>query len=194
MTDDVQWHAVSDTGSGGPAIVIPIDTIDQLSDPDIIQAIQKSIWQAKLASALSLADHLLHYAPGTDRDKIQAAEYLIEHPEYLAELDQFAEDDETVMSALLFAKSCIAFVAQRKEKQTKKRSASYETRSDMRRRYDETFVKIGRRDGFQCQQRGTSDGDLQIDHIYPVSKGGANDLSNLQLLCAACNLAKADRI
>ena len=27
-----------------------------------------------------------------------------------------------------------------------------------------------------------------------VSKGGANDLSNLQLLCAACNPAKADRI
>jgi hypothetical protein len=35
-----------------------------------------------------------------------------------------------------------------------------------------------------------SDVDLQIDHILPHSRGGTNDLSNLQMLCRDCNLSK----
>jgi hypothetical protein len=34
---------------------------------------------------------------------------------------------------------------------------------------------------------------LHIDHIRPVSLGGSNDPSNLQLLCARCNLSKYNR-
>jgi hypothetical protein len=33
-----------------------------------------------------------------------------------------------------------------------------------------------------------------IDHIKPLSKGGTNDLNNLQPLCHWCNSKKADRI
>ena len=32
--------------------------------------------------------------------------------------------------------------------------------------------------------------NLQIDHKYPVDRGGSNDRSNLQLLCRPCNLRK----
>ena len=32
--------------------------------------------------------------------------------------------------------------------------------------------------------------NLQIDHKYPVDRGGSNDKSNLQLLCRLCNLRK----
>ena len=32
--------------------------------------------------------------------------------------------------------------------------------------------------------------NLQIDHKYPVDRGGSNDSSNLQLLCRPCNLRK----
>lgn len=32
--------------------------------------------------------------------------------------------------------------------------------------------------------------DSHMDHIIPLANGGINDVSNLQLLCASCNLSK----
>lgn len=37
------------------------------------------------------------------------------------------------------------------------------------------------------------DGPYHIDHIVPSSRGGSNDISNLALACASCNISKRDR-
>lgn len=35
---------------------------------------------------------------------------------------------------------------------------------------------------------------LHIDHIVPVSKGGENKESNIQILCSRCNFLKGNKI
>lgn len=54
-------------------------------------------------------------------------------------------------------------------------------------------LKIYERDGHQCLRCETKK-NLTIDHIKPLSKGGTNDLNNLQTLCKSCNLKKGSRI
>jgi len=43
-----------------------------------------------------------------------------------------------------------------------------------------------------CGEDG-SEHRLEVDHIKPRSKGGSNDLSNLQTLCSRCNRGKSNR-
>lgn len=42
----------------------------------------------------------------------------------------------------------------------------------------------------QCLNCGTT-ARLTVDHIRPLSQGGPNELSNLQILCFSCNRQKA---
>jgi 5-methylcytosine-specific restriction endonuclease McrA len=57
-----------------------------------------------------------------------------------------------------------------------------------RRRRKQSLIRTH---GAACAYCGTSDG-LTLDHKIPKSCGGSDSLDNLQLLCAACNQAKAD--
>ena len=47
----------------------------------------------------------------------------------------------------------------------------------------------------RCELCGSSAKDMQIDadHIRPRSKGGSNDITNLQALCRTCNAEKGNR-
>ena len=57
--------------------------------------------------------------------------------------------------------------------------------------------QILKRDSYQCQMCGATAKDgatLEIDHILPVSRGGTNDASNLQVLCRDCNAGKSDNL
>lgn len=49
------------------------------------------------------------------------------------------------------------------------------------------------RDKGRCVRCGANR-PLTIDHIIPVSKGGTDDVDNLQTMCRPCNQEKADRI
>jgi hypothetical protein len=54
-------------------------------------------------------------------------------------------------------------------------------------------TQVLKRDGHRCVRCGTTT-DICIDHIIPRSKGGLDDLNNLQALCRSCNSRKGDRI
>jgi hypothetical protein len=50
-------------------------------------------------------------------------------------------------------------------------------------------IAVVTRDGGRCRQCGSAD-DLHFDHVIPWSKGGANTVANIQLLCGRCNRRK----
>lgn len=52
------------------------------------------------------------------------------------------------------------------------------------------------RDGYKCRKCGVSDkyAQLEIDHIFPIAKGGKTTYENLQTLCHDCNVKKGDNI
>ena len=54
---------------------------------------------------------------------------------------------------------------------------------------------IYKRDGYRCRICGRSQrsGYLEVDHIYPVSKGGKSTADNLQTLCHECNVRKGNK-
>ena len=52
---------------------------------------------------------------------------------------------------------------------------------------------VYRRDGNRCRRCGSTY-NLEVDHIFPISKGGKSNFDNLQTLCHNCNAAKSNKI
>ena len=47
--------------------------------------------------------------------------------------------------------------------------------------------------GIDLSGLGSIWSDEHFDHIVPLASGGLNDITNIQLLCAGCNLKKGGR-
>jgi hypothetical protein len=66
-----------------------------------------------------------------------------------------------------------------------------------------SFVRAGKwwavlaRDKWKCLSCGRSSREdgvlLEVDHIIPRSKGGSDDMTNLQTLCKKCNIGKSNK-
>jgi hypothetical protein len=54
-------------------------------------------------------------------------------------------------------------------------------------------ILVWNRDKGRCVECG-SQGNLEFDHIIPISKGGSNTARNIQLLCERCNRTKSNKI
>lgn len=76
-----------------------------------------------------------------------------------------------------------------------------EQRNKMKRKYKQGLTLrdyILKRDNYTCQKCGNSKRIepnllLEVDHIYPVSKGGLSIPENLQTLCWKCNRSKSNK-
>lgn len=53
---------------------------------------------------------------------------------------------------------------------------------------------IYERDGHRCRKCGRYSNHLEIDHIFPISKGGKSEYNNLQTLCHECNSKKSNTV
>ncbi len=73
------------------------------------------------------------------------------------------------------------------------RTVSYSTDRD--KRYISKMLRLELLIEFKmkCAQCGSGN-ELQIDHIYPWSKGGKTVKENLQVLCKPCNYKKSNKI
>lgn len=85
----------------------------------------------------------------------------------------------------------------RKEQNKKSQIVKQEFTQRRRRQFDsirdQLMLALIDRDGYICQHPDCEvQEDLTIDHIVPLSRGGSDELDNLQLLCRQHNGRKRD--
>lgn len=73
-----------------------------------------------------------------------------------------------------------------------KRELCTERRRQFGKVRESIILSLMERDGYKCGKCGSID-NIQVDHIMPLSRGGTDDLDNLQFLCRQCNLEKGNK-
>lgn len=53
--------------------------------------------------------------------------------------------------------------------------------------------KVIARDGYVCAYCLSEEGPFSIDHIWPVSRGGSHELTNMTVACTHCNSSKGSK-
>jgi len=74
-----------------------------------------------------------------------------------------------------------------------KKELTKRRRTDFQKERDRLMLLLIERDPYECVLCKLTE-SLSIDHVHPISKGGSDDLDNLQLLCKSCNSSKRDVI
>jgi len=79
-----------------------------------------------------------------------------------------------------------------REKNLKRRTKGTIKRGIISKLINENIFKYGIITCEKCKKE--CENNFHVDHIVPISRGGTNDYSNLQILCQYCNLSKRTNI
>ena len=108
--------------------------------------------------------------------------------------------EELYQAAIAFSK--VRFIDRPKHQEVESKVVEKDSKVALKHVDEKIRVMPGKRwqvfyrDGWKCVScgRGAADGViLNVDHIVPRSKGGSDDLSNLQTLCFECNVGKSNK-
>lgn len=177
-------------GMIGGAVMISASDAEMGTDAEIAAAVREHIAAAKSCYALSLCrfrepveDHYGIDGPEGPPIKVEKDAHVIARirSEYEFLLD-YEGTDARIDAALARYDEWLTY-------QRAHPKALRAMRGRIAMRYEEIHSILSKRDGEECQACGAKD-HLEIDHDVPVSRGGTNDLRNLQLLCAPCNRSK----
>ena len=105
--------------------------------------------------------------------------------------DEFSDDDDHQKWALHYIEEHEKYeeeliIKEQKKESIKNRRKQFDSLRDMLK------LTLIERDEYRCANCSAVE-DLTVDHIYPLSKGGSDDMDNLQLLCRRCNSLKNDK-
>lgn len=82
-----------------------------------------------------------------------------------------------------------------RRKKDRDRVASYRKRRGVgQSEWDKIRNLVIARDGFTCSYCGLAAQPPHIDHIVPISEGGATNFRNLVVACRACNSSKSGKL
>jgi len=187
LPNELTWH-VHHLPSVGRASIIPASQLEDMTDSEIGWFVRHLMPESLRSSARHVSAILLNS---------NSWEQAIELPSsFIAEtlqlLEQYAGDHWTIDEALLRIHAWQKAHTLIPEPTLKQRLME-ERRLQFGDRRPELLLALIERDGEQCAYCGCTS-DLSIDHITPLSRGGSDNLDNLQLLCLTCNNQKGDQM
>ena len=196
LDDDHTWGIGYDVMGPGQfvrdcslcAIIIPINQFADMSGDSIKEELESLVIHARRLKAASAAyDYLWNIV----RDKRKLDDDQLAHWDEV--ITPFATEEMAPNRNIIEAARHIAEEKQRRIDKAAKKPIVKRRRRAYNAKRDQLMLALIERDGYQCATCGTSD-NITIDHITPLSRGGSDDLDNLQLLCQSCNSKKSDTL
>lgn len=169
------------------SLVIPIDQVIGLSDTELVNFVKCGVDFVGFFEAVCNAAHI---APRINHMTIDEID---KHIEYLAPWQEYDDENTQVIIAVVDELLRIRRLNLLEiEARASRQAESGRRRKQFDAKRDRLMIKIIERDGYHCINCGATK-NLSVDHIVPISKGGSDDLDNLQMLCRSCNSSKGAR-